>query len=462
MTKADIFYKDIGDYLSREEKLKLVKEAESILNPTLEMTQIKPNEHGDWISMRNSKFDEFIPLAPEQKFDSKTQSFFVTQSLGTLTARDAWTYNFSKKELKENINKTIAYYNEQLALFTTGKIKKLKYDSTKGSWSGIWLKQLQQRENILENESGYRLALHRPFTKQNTYFSKELNDRTYRLFHFFPSREHKNIIICIAEKSLVAFSAFISNHISDYGFLKGGNGSTQCFPLYWYEKKDKVQGGLFEKAEDEYIRHDAISDFILEQAKTRYGPKVTKEDIFYYVYGILHSSDYRKTFVNDLKKMLPRLPLVEKVADFWAFSKAGRNLADIHLNYEEQGPPKEVLINGKPMPRTPFPASQLIVNKMAFPSKRQKDTIVYNSHLTISNIPAKAYEYIVNGKSAIEWVMERYTVTTHKESGIGNDPNDWAREHENPRYILDLLLAVITVSIKTVDIVEGLPRVEWK
>jgi len=160
--------------------------------------------------------------------------------------------------------------------------------------------------------------------------------------------------------------------------------------------------------------------------------------------------------------MFPRLPLVEGVADFWAFSKAGRNLADIHLNHEEQEPPKEVLINGKPMPQTPFSASQLVVNKMAFPSKGQKDTIIYNSHLTISNIPAKAYEYVVNGKSAIEWVMERYAVTTHKESGIGNDPNDWAREHENPQYILGLLLAVITVSIKTVDIVAELPKVEWE
>ena len=160
--------------------------------------------------------------------------------------------------------------------------------------------------------------------------------------------------------------------------------------------------------------------------------------------------------------MLPRLPLVEKAADFWAFVEAGRKLADLHLNYEDQSSPKDILINGKPIPNKPFPADQLIVNQMKFPAKDKKGTIIYNQHITVSNIPQKVYEYIVNGKSAIEWVMERYSVTIHKESGIENNPNDWAVEHENPQYILDLLLSVITVSIKTVDIVAGLPKVEWE
>jgi predicted helicase len=160
--------------------------------------------------------------------------------------------------------------------------------------------------------------------------------------------------------------------------------------------------------------------------------------------------------------MFPRLPLVEKPADFWAFSEAGKKLADLHLEYEAQKPLDEILINGKPITKKKYPENQLLVNKMSFPSKDQKDTIIYNPYITISNIPSKAYEYIVNGKSAIEWVMERYAITTHKESGIKNDPNDWATEHENPQYILDLLLSVITVSIKTVDIVASLPKVEWE
>jgi len=459
MNKAEIFYKDIGDYLSREEKLKIVSENRSILNPALKMVKVKPNKHGDWVNKRNSRFDDFIPLEPEQKFVNKTNSFFVTQSLGTATNRDAWVYNFSEKQLKKNIEKTIAHYNEQLALYISGKITEPVYDSTKGNWTRDWLNQIKRKVKFSENESEYRLSLYRPFIKQNTYFDDDLNQERYQLPRLFPEKNINNFLICVSGiGSTKPFTVLITNLIPCLDLVE----KSQCFPLYWYEKKDKIQGKLFERVEDEYIRHDTISDFILDQAKTRYGPRVTKEDIFYYVYGILHSPEYRKTFANDLKKMLPRLPLVEKPVDFWAFADAGRKLADLHLNYEDRPPPKEILINGKLIPRSPFPPGQLIVNEMKFPTKNQKDTIVYNSYLTISNIPAKAYEYVVNGKSAIEWVMERYAVTTHKESGIKNDPNDWAREHDNPQYILDLLLSVISVSMKTVDIVAGLPKVEWE
>jgi len=460
MNKAEIFYKDIGDYLSREDKLRIVKEDRSILNSDLKMTKIKPNEHNDWINKRNSKFDEFIPLEPEQKFVNKSNSFFIAQSLGTASNRDAWVYNFSEKELRKNIKKTIAHYNEQLALYLSGKINEPMYDSTKGNWTRDWLNQIKRKVKFSENKNEYRIALHRPYTKQNTYFDDDLNQERYQLPRLFPLNDSENILICVhglgGKKD---FSTIITNCIQDLNSLEAG---AQCFPLYWYEKKEEKQNNLFENPDDEYIRRDAISDFILDQAKTRYGGRVTKEDIFYYVYGILHSPEYRKTFANDLKKMLPRLPLVEKPADFWAFSEAGKKLADLHLNYEDQPKPKDVLLNGKPIPNKPFPEDQLIVNQMKFPAKDKKDTIIYNPYISISNIPPKAYEYIVNGKSAIEWVMERYAVTIHKESGIKNDPNDWAVEHENPQYILDLLLAVIAVSIKTVDIVDGLPKVEWE
>jgi len=204
----------------------------------------------------------------------------------------------------------------------------------------------------------------------------------------------------------------------------------------------------------EYTRKDAISDFILEKANKIYGKNLSKEDIFYYVYGFLHNKEYREAFANDLKKMLPRLPLVEEVKDFWAFSKAGRKLAELHLNYESIPACPEVKVTGD---ENKF----YLVEKMRFPKKSQKDIIIYNGKITVSNIPAKAYEYVVNGKSAIEWIMERYQVTVHKESGIKNDPNDWSREHEKPRYILDLLLSIINVSVQTVDIVNGLPKLKF-
>jgi predicted helicase len=210
-----------------------------------------------------------------------------------------------------------------------------------------------------------------------------------------------------------------------------------------------------EDGESEYIRRDGVSDFILVRAKKQYGKNVTKEDIFYYVYGFLHSPDYKLKFENDLKKMLPRIPLLEDVRDFWAFSKAGHKLVELHLNYESVPPYSSVKITGDD-------SGFYTVEKMRFPKKDQKDTIYYNSRITISNIPVKAYEYIVNGKSAIDWIMERYQVTINKDSGIKNDPNDWAKDVGNPRYILDLLLRIINVSVQTVDIVNGLPKLSFE
>ena len=181
--------------------------------------------------------------------------------------------------------------------------------------------------------------------------------------------------------------------------------------------------------------------------------EISNEDIFYFVYGLLHSPDYRRTFAADLKKMLPRLPLVEKPADFWAFSKAGRALAELHLKYETQPPHPEVVVSGAEQ-------GKFRVEKMRFPDKQDKTTIEYNPWITISHIPQEACEYVVNGRTAVEWIMERYQIKTDKASGITNDPNDWATEQGKPRYILDLLLSVITVSVETVKIVNGLPGLE--
>jgi len=466
--KAIIHYYDIGDYHSREKKLEIIKGFSTISN--INWIKINPNQHNDWVNKRNSQFDDFIPIEPEKKFETNSNSFFYVQTSAIVSSRDAWVFNFSKELLLTNMKKTISFYNEQRKQFEkmSNKTKNTKIDDVldnntqKISWS-VNLKKYCYNNVICKiEENSFNISLYRPFCKTNIYFNNLFIERPSSWSRILPTHDTKNFIICITGKSQFSFSVLMSKQLTEMGFLNGMNGGTQCFPLYWYEEKTKVQNSLFKQADDDYVRHDAISDFILEQAKTRYGPKVNKEDIFYYVYGILHSPDYRKTFSNDLKKMLPRLPLVEKPADFWAFSKSGRELAELHLDYEKYEPLKDIFINGKPIPKKQFPDTQLTVNKMSFPSKGKKDTIIYNSYLTITNIPERAYEYIVNGKSAIEWVMERYQITTHKESGIKNDPNDWAKEHENPQYILDLLLSVITISVKTVEIVEGLPKVEWR
>lgn len=260
-----------------------------------------------------------------------------------------------------------------------------------------------------------------------------------------------NVAIGVSGEIRKDFTVLIVDRISDLEVV----GRTQYFPLYFYEENANQQKSIFDDPNDsEYIRRDGVSDFILNRAQKQYGKNITKEDIFYYVYGFLHSPDYRTTFANDLKKMLPRLPLVDDVRDFWKFSKAGRQLAELHIEYENVPPYPDVKVTGED-------SGYFKVQKMRFPKKGQKDTIIFNSKITVSNIPDKAYEYVVNGKSAIEWIMERYQVTVDKISQIKNDPNDWADEAGNPRYILDLLLSIINVSVQTVDIVNQLPKLNF-
>lgn len=208
---------------------------------------------------------------------------------------------------------------------------------------------------------------------------------------------------------------------------------------------------MFDKGNEDYRRHSGISEFILQRAREEYGPKVKHEDVFFYVYGLLHSPDNRKRFPSDLKKTLARIPLVATAQDFKAFVKAGRKLVDLHLNYETGPLCSQLIITGDK-------TNNLKVSKMRFPSKDDKGTILFNDSIKIENIPMAAYEYVVNGESAIEWVMERYAVTTNADSGIVNDPNLWS---DNPRYILDLVSRVIQMSVETQKLVASLPKLQF-
>ena len=459
--KATIHYHDIGDYLDREQKLKIIKGFKTFANPILPLKILEPNQEGDWISLRNDLFGTFFQLEPEKKFDLNSKSIFTLNSMGAGTSRDAWVINFSKNILENNIRNTITFYNKQVEAFKQAKVKDpnikaedfIDRSPDKISWSSSLIPNVERLNNISYEVDKIVKMSYRPFNFQLIYFGDKLIHRKGQFEEIYSSNltEIQNRIICISTTSK-GLGLLITNFIADIHY----NGDTQCLPLYYYEENKAKQKGLFDSTENQkYVRRDAISDFILERAKQQYGKTVTKEDIFYYVYGFLHSNEYRDTFTNDLKKMLPRLPLVETVKDFWAFSKAGRQLAELHLNYESVPPSPDVTLTGDD-------GKSYTVDKMRFPKKDQKETIVYNSKITVSNIPAKAYEYLVNGKSAIEWIMERYQVTTHKESGINNDPNDWAKEVGNPRYILDLLLSIINVSVQTVDIVESLPKIKFE
>ena len=460
--KAAIYYHDIGDYLTREQKLDIIKKFHSIKN--IEWKDIQPNEKNDWINIRDNTFDTLIPLFPEKKFDIKSNSFFTTYSLGLATGRDSWAYNFSYSDLKRNVSRMASNYNQVLKLKSvSNEIDAVYMEESKISWNRNLHQMLEKNRPLVIHSENFIDSLYRPYIKQKLYFETDFNAMQYQNNKLFPIGVSGNIAIgvpCIGSNK--DFMPIATNLLPDLGM----NSGNQCFPLYWYEENKNRQKTLFdEDTGDDYIRRDGITDWILKEIRTRYGTKnITKEMIFYYVYGLLHSPDYRERFAADLKKSLPRIPIVERVEDFMDFYKYGKKLADLHLNYEEVPayPDCDVMISDYVETDNYNAYNHFYVDKMRFKSKDDKSTIIYNGNITIENIPAKAYEYVVNGKSAIEWIVERYCVSQDKKSLIKNDCNDWSKEHKKPRYILDLLLSVINVSVQTVDIVKALPKLKFE
>ena len=483
--KAVIHYHDIGDYLTREQKLKMVKDFRSISSQKLGWQIITPNEKADWINQRDGVFDNLIPLAPEKKFAMNTQSIFSTYAIGVATNRDAWVSGFSKDKVTSNMRFMIDFYNQQI------DENKLSTDTTKISWTVNLKKDHESKVRHSLNENAFVETFYRPFNRINLYYHRPFIERPGVWRQLFPTDSNTNLVIAVSGiGQQKPFASLITNSISDLQVVD----KAQYFPLYWYEENKNPQATLFDDAEtDKYIRRDGITDWILKEVRSRFGGSkaITKEHIFYYVYGLLHSKQYRERFVDDLKKSLPRIPIVDNVQDFMSFYKAGKELADLHLNYEQGineqavGQDRDYLFFAV-MPMLAHRACGVDVNgdmdiwqndwtdetyqcfavdKIRFAKVRDengklvtdKTRIIYNDHITIENIPLKAYEYVVNGKSAIEWIMERYAVTIDKASQIKNDPNDWSREHEQPRYILDLLLSVVMLSCQTADIVSTLP-----
>jgi predicted helicase len=465
-----IRYHDIGDYLTREQKLAIVAGFGSY--QAVPWQRIVPNEHNDWINQRNPAFEGFVALGDKGDKDSAT--IFETYSRGVATSRDAWAYNVSRTALEANMRRMIDNYNTEVDRYAKaceGAQNKPNVDDvvtndlTRIKWSsGLKADAERGRKYVFEPQSVVA-SIYRPFTQEWMYFNRHLNDAVYLMPRFFPTPRHPNLAISVTGiGESKDFSCLVVDCVPNLHLIAGG----QCFPLYVYEKAadDRAgSNGLFTERVaapdgDGYVRREAITDTALANFRRHYGDEtISKEDIFYYVYGVLHSAEYRSRYAADLKKMLPRVPYAP---DFRGFSRIGRELAYWHLNYETVDPwPVEE--DAKPKgDRDDW--TYYRVEKMRFASaggrEKDKTTIIYNSRITLRGIPIEAYEYVVNGKSAIEWVMERYAVTVDKDSGIRNDPNAWCREHQNPRYILDLLTRVIRVSMETMTLVRALPSLD--
>ncbi len=449
--QCQLFYHDIGDYISRKDKLNLIKDFGGIAG--IKWSRIKPNASYDWINQRDPAFNKFISLG--DKKDKSTM--FDIFSSGLQTNRDRWVYNFSRQAVSSNTKRMIDFYNSQVIDYHNNPSNQcltveefIDNDSKKFSWTRESRRDLEQNKKGVFNTTYIVPSMYRPYCKQWLYFQRQFNKCIYQMPRIFPNSTRQNLVICVTGRSATKdFSALISGTLPDLEMIS----KAQCFPLHTYEKL-KDTGGLFNTS-TEYVKKDNIPDTILAAFRKTYkNQKISKEDIFYYVYGILHSPEYKSRFKSDLKKMIPRIPFAQ---DFKAFSQAGRDLAKWHLNYETI---------------EPYPLSESTgelgfeskhhyqVQKMKFAGKTRqpnKTTIIYNNKITLSGIPLQAYDYKVNGKSAIEWIMERYQVTT--ASGIKNDPNDWCND---PRYIIDLVKRMVRVSIETMKIVDKLPKLNEK
>ncbi len=433
---ATIHYRDIGDYKDRDEKLHTLDIEASFFNPTWVSTEIIPNAHGDWINQRNDAFNSFIPLEAKKKF-TQDNSFFTVHAIGVATNRDTWVYSFRKEDIYARQKDAIDFYN------SCAETKEQQPNTKLINWTRSLREAVVRGTKSLFDSTALRITAYRPFQKQWLYFDSFWNEARGISPKLFPTgKAGENLVICVSGIGVNKnFSCIITDITPDLELI----GKSQCFPLYWYEEKD---ADLF--GNKTLIKHDGVSDFILKEARNRYRTAtISKEDIFYYVYGFLHQADYRTTFAADLKKTLPRLPLVERLEEFKTFSDAGRQLAALHLNYETL---------------EPYPLTEVgdffdkRIEKMSFP-KKDKTRVLVNGTLMLEGIPLEAHDYVVNGRSPIEWVLDRYQVKTDKVSGITNDPNLWAPE--NPRYIPDLIKRLVTLSLESLRIIKTLPKITF-
>ncbi len=450
-----IRYFEVADGLSREEKLLGLATAGS--TESVSWNLVEPNAHGDWINQRSGEFGSLTALASKEASDPLSLRVLRDYTRGLATARDAWVYNFSKSALNATLDRMVDFYNSQVAeaerARSVGAAWERDGDAKKISWNQGDSRNLARGISIDRASLSPQVGTYRPFSKTWVAFDRAINDSVYLLPRAFPTPEERNWgFYAPGLGSTKPFSVLAVEFVPDLN-LWGSEGG-QFFPRYTYEKRAE-DDSLFAALEDGdgvYRRIDNVTDEILADYQKTFGPEVTKDEIFFYVYGILHSPDYREQFAADLKKMLPRIP---KVKDFGTFADAGRRLAELHLDYETVEP--------YPVTETIAPGASLRVEKMRYLKRGRetdKTTIVYNSGITVSGLPLEAQEYMLGSRSALDWIIERYQVKTDKASGIVNDPNDWADEQGNPRYILDLIARITTVSVETVKIVNSLPALD--
>lgn len=430
-----LYYSDIGEYLNREEKLSKLTSEQSILNSSLQL--IEPNEKNDWINQRNTNFNDLIILGNKKNQHNKV---FAEYSGGIKSGRDTWVYNFSRNSLSENVKSMIEYYNESLT-------KKVSINEMSNSQKIKWTQSLRTYFDrglslSFDPEKVY-VAMYRPFVKKHLYYDPRLIDRQYQMKKVYPLPESDNLTICFSNKTGgKEFSCLVTNVIPDVNLFAGGS---QCMPLRLYNESDSET--LFSNS----LTQEGISSEFIEKCSLKYDTDISNETVFYYIYGYLHSPDYRLKYHQELSKEFPRIHLVDSLDDFYKIEAIGRKLANIHLNFESMDPYSELEIDYKKA----LPSYD--VNKITF-NKADKTIINFNKDITIKNVPHEALEYKLNDRPAIEWIMTQYRFSTDSDSKITDDPSLY---NSDKKYILNLLLKIINVSVQTMRLVKEIPSIDF-
>ncbi len=437
---ARLFYYRTDDTWNKDRKFTFLRESEHIGNVSWETLQ--PDARHTWLTQGlNREFSTFTPIGSKATKQMKSEpkgAIFHTYSPGVMTGRDAWACNFNRDTLAENMRRMSDVYNEHVIRWKAQEDKSsvdvdrfVNNDEKKIKWSSTLKRHLEGGRTVEFDASKRRQCLYRPFTKTGLFFDRLLTDRPGQFPVIFPTpdTETENRVICVSARGAnKPFHTLMASVIPDVHLT----GDSQCFPFYVYDK-------------DGTNRRENITDWALQNFRAQYGDDtITKWDIFNYTYGLLHHPAYRERYAADLRLDLPHIPYAE---DFWAFANAGAQLAELHVNYETQ-PQYSLKFISKPDAQLDLRVERMRLSK-------DKTQLKYNEFLTLADIPAAAFAYRLGNRSALEWVIEQYQVKVDKNrSGIVNDPSDAAR----PRYIVELIGSVITVSLETVKIVEGLPE----
>ena len=430
--QGKLYYHDIGDYLTREHKLAFLDENRK---SSVTWREITPDEHGDWINPRDPRFTDLVPLY------GANNALFNLNSAGIKTHRDAWVYGFGKRNVIENTRRMMESFNQQIPTHNPD------IDPRNFSWSRSSLQRARNGVRLEHDESHVVSGIYRPFTKQNVYFHKSVNEEIYRQERIYATPYVSNIGISISDKDKnKPMSCLMTNVLPDLELVYHG----QYVPRWTYEKS--LSGDGYEKVSN-------INPVTLTQFREHYTDNnISEDDLFHYVYGMLHHQDFRTRYAANLSKEATRIPMAASLADFRLFVGVGETLSDLHVNYERVEPyPLKEEITGNPDMLNLY----RVAKKMKHPGKRgdlDESALVYNEHITLRGIPEEAHRYVIGQYSALRWLMERYYVKTDSASGIVNDPNDWCDEHGDRRYIIDMVKRVVTVSVKTMEIVDSLPE----